>query len=80
MHRARAIQFEGDHKTGIALHLVDVGGETINTAAAMGRMFPTMMAGFAELELSFFTANSRNKNTRRAYHKAACRFSDWCVC
>ena len=26
----------------------------------------------------FFAANIRNKNTRRAYHKAACRFSDWC--
>jgi integrase/recombinase XerD len=25
-----------------------------------------------------FTANIRNKNTRRAYYKAACRFSDWC--
>ena len=27
---------------------------------------------------SFFTANIRNPNTRRAYYKAACRFSDWC--
>lgn len=27
---------------------------------------------------SFFTANIRNKNTRRAYYKAACRFSEWC--
>src|ERR1700722_12866774 len=26
----------------------------------------------------FFTANHQNKNTRRAYYKAACRFSDWC--
>src|ERR1035438_501123 len=26
----------------------------------------------------FFTTNIRNPNTRRAYHKAACRFSDWC--
>ena len=26
----------------------------------------------------FFTANIRNKNTRRAYYKAACRFSQWC--
>jgi len=24
------------------------------------------------------TANIRNKNTRRAYYKVACRFSDWC--
>ena len=26
----------------------------------------------------FFTANIRNKNARRAYYKAACRFADWC--
>ncbi len=26
----------------------------------------------------FFTAHIRNQNTRRAYYKAACRFSDWC--
>ena len=29
---------------------MDVGGQTINTAAAIGRMFLTMVAGFAELE------------------------------
>ncbi len=33
----------------------------------------------AERFFSFFTANIRNKNTRRAYYKAACRFSDWCA-
>jgi site-specific recombinase XerD len=26
----------------------------------------------------FFTAHIRNRNTRRAYYKASCRFSDWC--
>jgi integrase/recombinase XerD len=26
----------------------------------------------------FFTGSIRNRNTRRAYYKAACRFSDWC--
>jgi len=37
-------------RKGIALHLLDLGGQTINTASPMGRMFLTMMAGFAELE------------------------------
>ena len=32
----------------------------------------------AERFFEFFTANIRNRNTRRAYYKAACRFSDWC--
>ncbi len=35
---------------GVALHLVDMGGQTVNTATAMGRFFLNMMAGFAELE------------------------------
>ena len=26
----------------------------------------------------FFTANIRNRNTRRAYYKAACQISGWC--
>jgi len=37
-------------EAGLALHLVDMGGQTINTASAMGRMFLTMTAAFAELE------------------------------
>lgn len=32
----------------------------------------------AERFFGFFTANIRNKNPRRAYYKAARRFSDWC--
>src|SRR5262249_54052461 len=37
-------------KAGIELHLIDVGGQAVNTGSAMGRMFLTLMAGFAELE------------------------------
>ena len=37
---------------------------------------PNEKAG--ERFFAFFTANIRNKNTRRAYYKAAGRFSDWC--
>ena len=32
----------------------------------------------AERFFGFFTANIRNRNTRRAYYKAAARFSEWC--
>lgn len=35
---------------GVGLHLIDIGGQSINTSTAMGRMFLTMMSGFAELE------------------------------
>jgi len=31
----------------------------------------------AERFVDFFTANIRNKNTRRAYYKAVCRFAEW---
>ena len=34
----------------VALHLVDLGGQTIDTSSAMGRFFLTIMAGAAELE------------------------------
>jgi len=37
-------------RQGVALHLVDMGGSTLNTASAMGRLFLTMTAAFAELE------------------------------
>jgi len=33
----------------------------------------------AERFFGFFTADNRNENTRRAYYKAACRFSGWCA-
>jgi site-specific DNA recombinase len=37
-------------KAGVSLHLVDMGGASLDTASAMGRMFLTMAAGFAEME------------------------------
>lgn len=37
-------------KAGIGLHLIDMGGQSVNTRSAMGRMFFTMAAGFAEME------------------------------
>lgn len=37
-------------KSGVALHLIDLGGQSIDTSSAMGRMFLTMSAAFAELE------------------------------
>jgi DNA invertase Pin-like site-specific DNA recombinase len=37
-------------KHGVSLHLVDLGGQTLDTSTAMGRFFLTVMAGAAELE------------------------------
>ncbi len=36
--------------TGITLHLVDMGGQSLSTSNAIGRMMLTMMAAFAEFE------------------------------
>lgn len=36
--------------TGVALHLLDLGGQSMNTKTAMGRMMLVMAAGFAEME------------------------------
>ena len=46
------------------------------TATPPGLFLPHEKA--AERFFGFFTVNIRNRNTRRAYYKAACRFSDWC--
>ena len=38
-----------DH-AAISLHLIDLGGQSIDTSTAMGRFFLTVMAGAAEME------------------------------
>jgi site-specific DNA recombinase len=52
-------------KAGVALHLVDLGGQSINTASAMGRMMLTMMAAFAELERNLIA----ERTTQALQHK-----------
>jgi len=59
-------------KKGVALHLVDMGGQTIDTKTAMGTLFMNMLAGFAEVErklISERTAMALNhkKNSKQAY-------------
>jgi len=52
-------------------------GELVSSTAGSPAVFlPNAKA--AERFFEFFTANIRNGNTRRAYYRAACRFSDWC--
>lgn len=59
-------------KQGIALHLLDMGGQSIDTSTAIGRLFLTMTAGFAEMERSLISertaaALTHKKDTRQAY-------------
>ena len=55
-------------KAGVALHLVDMGGQTIDTRSATGRMVLTMMAAFAELERGVIRERTA---TALRYKKAA---------
>lgn len=49
----------GWDSAGVALHLVDLGGQTIDTSTAMGRFFLTVMAGAAELERGLVRERTR---------------------
>lgn len=50
---------------GAALHLIDLGGQTMNTASAMGRFFLTVMAGAAEMERNLI----RERTSTALQHK-----------
>lgn len=54
---------------GVALHLVDMGGQTINTASAMGRFFLNTMAGFAELERNLISERTEAALSYKKAHK-----------
>ncbi len=54
-------------KSGIALHLVDMGDQSLNTGSAMGRMMLTMMAGFAQFERDL----TAERTTAALAHKKA---------
>src|ERR1035441_4436630 len=51
--------------------------ELLNFNARLPAVFLTDSQA-SERFWEFFAANIRNRNTRRAYYKAACRLSDWC--
>jgi len=50
----------------VALHLVDLGGQAVDTSTAMGRFFLTVMAGCAELERN----QIRERTATAMQHKA----------
>jgi site-specific DNA recombinase len=61
-------------KGKIALHIIDMGGAAIDTASAMGKMFFTMMAGFAEMERNLISERTRTalqhkKSASRVYSR-----------
>lgn len=54
---------------GVSLHLIDMGGQTINTATAMGRFFLSMMASFAELERNLISERTKAAMAYKRSHR-----------
>jgi len=59
-------------RAGVGLHLVDMGGTSIDTSSAVGRMFLTMLAGVAEMERGLIAertkAAMRHKRARGQFN------------
>ncbi|MDY0060029.1 MAG: recombinase family protein [Myxococcota bacterium] len=55
-------------RAGVALHLVDVGGQAIDTSSTMGRFFLTMMAGVAEMERNLIADRTRAALAHKKAH------------
>ena len=53
------VTVEGWRRKGAACHLIDLGGQSIDTSSAMGKMFLTMAAGFAELEANLISERTK---------------------
>lgn len=59
-------------KARYALHVLDMGGAALDTTSAVGRMFLTMIAGFAEMERNLTSERTKaalghKKSNREAY-------------
>ena len=52
-------QVEAWTRQGIGLHILDMGGNAVDTSSAMGRMFLTMAAGFAEMERNLIAERTK---------------------
>lgn len=53
----------------VALHLIDLGGQAINSRSAMGRMFLTLTAAFAELERNLIAERTRAALDHKRAHR-----------
>ena len=50
---------ESWHQRGVDVHLVDLGGQAVDTSSAMGKFFLTIMAGVAEMEHNLIRERTR---------------------
>lgn len=47
-------------KNGVSMHLIDMGGMSMNTETAIGKMMLTMLAGFAEFERNMISERTKS--------------------
>jgi len=47
-------------RRGLALHLVELGGQSVDTSSATGRLFVSMLASFAEFERNLIRDRTRS--------------------
>lgn len=57
---------DGWDKAGVALHVAEMGGLSVDTSSAVGRMFLTLLAGFGEFERNL----AAERTTAALAHKA----------
>lgn len=62
----------------IALVSLDIRRDLVATTSNRPAVFLANEKTAARF-FDFFTSNIRNKNTRRVYYRAVCRFSEWCA-
>ena len=58
-------------RAGITLHLLDLGGQAVNTSSAMGRMMLTMVSAFAELERNLIAERTTSALAHKKQHREA---------
>ncbi len=62
----------GWDKAGVALHLVDLGGQSIDTGSALGRFFLTVIAGAAEMERNLVRERTALAMARKRERREFC--------
>lgn len=58
-------------KSGIALHIIDLGGNAVDTRSAAGRFMLTVMAGAAEMERNLTVERTKSALAHKKAHNQA---------